>query len=332
MAELVFAAGLSHSPLLAAPASLWLARGEEDRRNPGLYDRGRLTTFAELEAQRSVSLRPEIEPEVLEERSKQCQVSLDRLQGDLADARPDLVLIVGDDQRELFGPSNSPALALYTGETVAMCGPWPNGPTGPFWDGAWRAYGMDPRTEFPGAPREAVAVLEHLMTAGFDPAVCESPCGHGFGHAFGFPLVRLRGEATWRCLPVMLNTYYPPNQPGPGRCFDLGVALREAIDRLDPELRVAILASGGLSHFVVDEALDQEVLDALRTRDRARLSALPVEQLQAGSSEIRNWITVGGAVAGLEPVWSEYVPCYRSQAGTGCGMAFLTWAPAREER
>jgi hypothetical protein len=150
----------------------------------------------------------------------------------------------------------------------------------------------------------------------------------GFGHAIGFPIIRLSGAKPWNTIPVLINTYYPPNQPTPARCYDLGLAIRAAIEKMSGDLRVGIVASGGLSHFVVNEALDMEVLAALHGRDQRRLTSLPTNLLDSGSSEIRNWIALGGAVSDTAPVWSEYVPCYRSAAGTGCGMGFATWSVA----
>jgi hypothetical protein len=88
---------------------------------------------------------------------------------------------------------------------------------------------------------------------------------------------------------------------------------------------VLLVASGGLSHFVVDEELDQQLLDAIAGDDAAVLRAIPAERLQAGSSEIRNWIAVAGAMAGRELAYREYVPCYRTAAGTGCAMGFVRW-------
>jgi 3-O-methylgallate 3,4-dioxygenase len=48
---------------------------------------------------------------------------------------------------------------------------------------------------------------------------------------------------------------------------------------------------------------------------------------QAGTSEVKNWIPVAGAMDelgfGMEVI--DYVPCYRSEAGTGNAMAFATW-------
>ena len=53
--------------------------------------------------------------------------------------------------------------------------------------------------------------------------------------------------------------------------------------------------------------------------------AISPAKLNSGSSEIRNWIVVAGVAERLKTQWQEYVPLYRSPAGTGCGMAFAAW-------
>jgi 3-O-methylgallate 3,4-dioxygenase len=88
---------------------------------------------------------------------------------------------------------------------------------------------------------------------------------------------------------------------------------------------VAIMASGGLSHFFVDEELDRQVLDALAKNDGEALIALPAAKLESGNSEIRNWIATAGAVEHLPMHLVDYVPSYRSEAGSGVGMAFAVW-------
>jgi 3-O-methylgallate 3,4-dioxygenase len=80
-----------------------------------------------------------------------------------------------------------------------------------------------------------------------------------------------------------------------------------------------------LSHFVIDEELDQLTITALQNKDAAALATLPRERLNSGNSEIRNWLAVGGAVEHLDMQLIDYVPCYRSPAGTGCAMAFAQW-------
>ena len=88
---------------------------------------------------------------------------------------------------------------------------------------------------------------------------------------------------------------------------------------------MGILASGGLSHFVVDEELDHQALDGMQQKSLVKLSQLPREKINSGSSEIRNWIVVAGASEHLDMEVVNYVPCYRSPAGTGCAMGFARW-------
>ena len=146
-----------------------------------------------------------------------------------------------------------------------------------------------------------------------------------FGHAWSFVHQRLMDERIVPIMPILLNTYYPPNQPTPSRCYQLGRAIRQAVEAWAPATRVGILGSGGLSHFVVDEVLDRHVIEILARRDAEAVAALPLAQLDSGNSEIRNWIATAGAVEHLEMKLVDYVPSYRSEAGTGVGMAFAVW-------
>ena len=85
--------------------------------------------------------------------------------------------------------------------------------------------------------------------------------------------------------------------------------------------------SGGLSHFVIDEAFDKDVLSAMQSNDEDHLSAIPNHFFRSGTSETKNWITGVGALAttDLKMNLIDYVPCYRSEAGTGNSMAFAVW-------
>ena len=103
-------------------------------------------------------------------------------------------------------------------------------------------------------------------------------------------------------VPLFINTFYPPNQPSVRRCFSLGNALVDAIESWDEDLRVAVIGSGGMSHFVVDEELDRGFLDAMKRKDEDALMAIPPYNFRSGSSELKNWIPVAGAMneVGLE--------------------------------
>jgi aromatic ring-opening dioxygenase catalytic subunit (LigB family) len=134
-------------------------------------------------------------------------------------------------------------------------------------------------------------------------------------------------EAVLPHVPIMLNTFFPPNQPPAARCYKLGKAIRKAVEAWESDARVAIIGSGGLSHFVIDEEMDDKIIKAMDSFDEATLGAIPESYLQSGSSEIKNWIAMTGAVAGtgLTMELVDYIPCYRSEAGTGTAQGFAYW-------
>jgi hypothetical protein len=123
----------------------------------------------------------------------------------------------------------------------------------------------------------------------------------------------------------LLNALYPPNQPTPRQCVEIGKAIAQAIAASPDDARVGVVASGGLSHFVVDETLDRQVVRGLKDNDLAALAALPLHKLNSGNAEIRNWICAAGALESLRMERIDYVPGYRTRAGTGVGLCFAIW-------
>lgn len=331
MAQLVAGFATSHTPILALVAGEWEARAVNDRKNPQLYDMtGVPRTYSELSQLVGDRFARLATPALWSEQYDAAQRDLDRLAEALKAAAPDVLIIVGDDEQELFSLANFPAVAIFYGDRATMR----EMPLSADPEFAWRktvslGYGMDAQHQHVAAPAFARELIAALMDDGFDIGAAASvpnPDAQGFGHAYGFVMTRLMAAQRIPIVPVMVNCYYPPNQPKPARCFALGQALRRAIEAASGDRRVAILASGGLSHFVTNEPLDLAVLDALRSNDRSPLANLPAELLNSGSSEIRNWITVGGALGDLHNDFIEYYPVYRTPAGTGCGMAFAAWS------
>ncbi len=171
------------------------------------------------------------------------------------------------------------------------------------------------------------------MTDGFDVAqLTRLPTGaigsNAVPHAYGFVYRRIMRDTVVPQVPVFINTFYPPNQPRAERCFQFGRALGRAIATWPEDIKVGVIASGGLSHFVIDEGFDQQVLSAMQKGDSAALSSFPEGMFESGTSEIKNWIAVAGtmAEAGLAMKLVDYVPCYRSEAGTGSAMGFAHWS------
>jgi 3-O-methylgallate 3,4-dioxygenase len=326
MARLVAAFGSSHSPALASPAADIPDHARRDEQYTHHLDReGKQVTYPELLHQAAPGI--DVSAQKTSDRVVACERHLDRLARSIADATLDALIVVGDDQREQYFEDNTPAFLVYCGASIRNSTLDLPAEAPEYWKRARSQY-HEPHAprDYPVARELAFHLVEHLLDGEFDVAFSEKLAKpRGEGHAFGFVHRRLMGANIVPVVPLVVNTYYPPNQPRPRRCFRLGSAVREAVSRFRSEQRVGILASGGLSHFTIDEELDHRVLDACRAGDEENLASIPLAKLNSGNSEIRNWIVVAGAAAGLRADWQEDVPLYRTPAGTGCGMAFAAW-------
>lgn len=330
MARLVAAFGSSHSIMLVARRDDWQHGFRViDATNPHYYDRrGDKTDYASLLAAAPPEAPAMVTPERMGERFDAAQAAMDHLGQRIREARLDVLVIVGDDQTELFRTTNNPAIAIYHGDTIRNTAREPARPGDP-WPKAARMWRHEPERDrdYPVASELGRWLVRQLCDRDFDIASMDGlEPGQSEGHAFQFVHRRLLGHHELPVIPVILNTFDPPNQPTPRRCVALGRALRELIAQWPGDLRVGVIASGGLSHFVVDEELDQQVIAAIRRKDSAALAAFDPRRLQAGSSEIRNWLVVGEMARDLDMDWLEYIPGYRSPALTGTGLAFAAWA------
>jgi len=328
MAQIVLGIGSSHTPMLNLTAQQWQHRAAADYANSELnMSDGRRLSYEALLAERGPCYEADIALDVLSRKELACQAALDTLGDALAEANPDLVIIVGDDQAELFSHANQPAFAIFNGEAmVTYVGKYAEG--APDWlRQVGRGYLMESNYTLPASPVFATELIEGLVDLDVDVASVagvDDPEKAGFGHAYGFIVKRLFRRSI-PVVPVLLNTYFPPNVPRASRCYDVGQKLRQVIEASASDLRVAVVASGGLSHFIVDEELDREVLRAFEANDAQALRAIPRNALKSGSSEILNWVLAAGAVCPLPLTWSEYQPIYRTPAGTGVGAAFCIW-------
>ena len=334
MARVVLGLGVSHGPLLSTPPDQWQARVQADRENPGHAFRGGTHTFDQLVELRA---KEHLETQVtLAERTKRhsaCQRAIATLVERLADARPDVLVLIGNDQREIFTPAMTPTFSIFYGETVKnpafseerlsklrpglAVAHWANSP--------------DEDADYPGVPDLGRHIIASVTRDEFDVAALtampDGPRGSALPHAFGFLYRRIMNDTPIPAVPIILNTFFPPNQPTVGRCFEFGRAIGRAVTSWESDQRVGIIASGGLSHFVIDEQFDRQVLEAMHAKDKAALERVPADRFRSGTSETKNWITAIGALADtpLEMTLLDYVPCYRSDAGTGNAMAFATW-------
>ncbi|GAB3364480.1 DODA-type extradiol aromatic ring-opening family dioxygenase [Modestobacter lapidis] len=306
---LVLGVASSHAPAMLLPADLW----------PTAYE---MATGVVPQPQAAAAETPETNAVA----RQRIDAGVAVLRQTLEAARPDALVIVGDDQNEVFGPAFNPTLAVFCGSEVS-------GSTLPrFRD----QPGVDRRVDLKCHSELASHFAAGLIQRGFDPAVMTElrPLSRpdGIGHAFTRPAHFLGvADAGIPVIPIFLNAYHDP-LPSGQRCYDLGAAIRDIADGR-PE-RIAVFGSGGLSHDPmgpragwIDQRLDNWVLDRIaegRGDELTRLFGFDSDTLRGGTGEIRSWIVVAGAFAGLPAHVVDYVPLHH--AVTGLGFAY--WNPA----
>ena len=328
MAEIVIGVASSHTPQLSSGVDMWPDHARRDQRYPLLGKDAAFHTYDEVLAGADPGMARQLEPAVWAGKYQRVQEAIGEVAAALKAADADLALVIGDDQRELFVDDGIPAFACFTGTELVDMRPGPEDfaklPQG-IQAAYWAVHGEEPATHVI-AQELSAHIAEQLARDDFDLTVfTRQPAGRTLGHAFTFPRYRLGLPPDLPIVPMFVNTYYPPNVPSAARCFELGRALRRAVESWPSDARVAVVASGGLTHFVIDEDLDRGVLDSIAAKDGAALGAIPRDRLRSGNSEILNWVTAAGALEGLTPTVIDYVPGYRTPAGTGTGMAFARW-------
>ncbi len=336
MAEIVFGFGTSHGPLLATPPHEWDLRANVDRKNKALAYRDGTFDFQQLhDLRKHEHFETQNALDVRSERHARCQRQLDAIGQRVTEVNPDALVVVGDDHHEWFLNDIQPALSIFHGpqvfnraltkaeeqEKIANGGGY-----------AMKIYYPQKDEIYPCPSGLAAHMVSETIRDGFDTtSVGEQPTTNGqprqLGHSHGFVYRRILNSRPVPLIPVLVNTYYPPNQPTPKRCVEFGRALARAIKSWKGNERVGVVASGGLSHFVVEEDLDHRLLTAMQKRDYQTLMREPDVHFRSGSSETKNWLVVAGMLAETELQMNllDYVPCYRSEAGTGSGMGFALW-------
>ncbi len=234
MAEIVIGLGTSHSPQLSLTPETWPLHAENDKRNPHLYGLdGIHHTYEEVLDMADASIEKQLDPELWQKRYDICQNGIATVSQKLAEANVDAVIVIGDDQEEVFQEDNFPAVAVYWGDTISNI---PDSLQAPLRRAAW-SYGLEEK-EYPIARDLASHMLSSLSEQEFDVARSRYfRKGQGMGHAFSFIYTRIMQDKLIPMVPVMLNTYFPPNQPTPKRSYNLGQAIRNAVEEWDSDAR-----------------------------------------------------------------------------------------------
>lgn len=225
------------------------------------------------------------------------------LRVDLETAKPDVLIVVANDQFVNFFWSNIPTFFVTIADEVK---------------------GQFTRHKF--HYRNDKELGKAIVRAGMENGIDFSYGEHvELQHTQNVPLYFLMPEAKIPILPIYVNTWVDP-APSPRRCYQLGALLRRVAD--NSKERVAILATGGLSHFPgsprigeIDETFDHKLLEVMRQGKGKSLVDYSVQDLlEAGDTEFLNWMVVIGAVGDAKATYTAYMPDY-----VATGWGFVSW-------
>ena len=233
----------------------------------------------------------------------------------MAEARPDVVLMVYNDHTNAFDFRMIPTFALGCADEF------------PIADEGW---GPRPVPVVKGYPEFASHIAQSVILDEFDLTIVnEMEVDHGLT----VPMTLLFGTPeAWpvRVIPLAVNVVqYPP--PTGNRCYQLGKALRRAVESWDEDLNVVIFGTGGMSHQIqgpraglINREFDTAFLDDL-TRDPERLVKIPhleyMREAGAEGIELVMWLIMRGALG--EKVREAYRFYHVPASSTGVGHIIL---------
>jgi aromatic ring-opening dioxygenase LigB subunit len=250
-------------------------------------------------------------------RFKRIREAQESLRQSLAAARPDTLIIVGDDQNENLTRENVPQIAIYTGGDVTA------------------RMRRDKTGKKVQADQElAQKIMVTGVKRGFDLASLGAFADDTLiSHAHVQALTTLFPDAAPKLVLVFLNAIHHP-APEPSRCYAFGKLLADVIAGLPDDRRIAMCGSGGLSHFTagypwrhysgpftygsISEDFDRKLMDYVGRGDVQSLADLSSDDLvNHGEIEFRAWVAIAGAVGNVKPNVTVYEPFYRAIMGMG---------------
>lgn len=220
----------------------------------------------------------------------------------LTELAVDTVIVIGDDHYTLFGPHCIPSALIGIGDLSGPVEPWLT----------------VPRTRIENNEALAQHIMRHGHRNGVDWAVAKAlTVDHSIFVPYHYALRPMDGIRT---VPIYLNTGVEPLIDS-RRCHQIGVSIATAVAQWSGDERVAVFASGGLSHWPgkaqmndLNVAWDREVIRLMEAGDVDALVAMSDPDIYAdagnGGWEIKNYVCMLGAVGPCTGRLIAYEPVY----------------------
>lgn len=209
----------------------------------------------------------------------------------LKDNRPDVIFLVYNDHATAFSLEMIPTFAIGCAESFTPA------------DEGW---GPRPVPVVQGHPELAAHIAQSVIQQDFDLTIVNKM---DVDHGLTVPLSLMCGQPqAWPCpvIPFAVNVVQYP-VPSGQRCFNLGKAIRNAVESFDKPLKVQIWGTGGMSHQLqgpraglINKEFDNAFLDKL-IADPAAAAAIPhidyVREAGSEGIELVMWLIARGAMA-----------------------------------
>ncbi len=214
----------------------------------------------------------------------------------MKDNQPDVIILVFNDHATAFSLDMIPTFAIGTTDTYQPA------------DEGW---GPRPVPVVHGHPELAAHIAQSVIQQDFDLTIVNKM---DVDHGLTVPLSLMFGQPqNWPCpvIPFAVNVVQYP-VPSGQRCFNLGKAIRKAVESFDQDLKVQIWGTGGMSHQLqgpraglINQEFDNAFLDQL-IADPASAAAIPhidyVREAGSEGIELVMWLVARGAMDDVDDV------------------------------
>jgi protocatechuate 4,5-dioxygenase beta chain len=230
----------------------------------------------------------------------------------LSRVKPDLMIVLYNDHMNRFFFDAYPTFALGVADTYPQA------------DEGW---GRRDLPDLPGHSAFSWHLAHSLVEDEFDPTLCqEMAVDHGI-----FSILPLLAQTPWPApiVPIAANVILHPI-PTPRRFYRLGEAICRAIENYPADLRVLIMATGGMSHQLhgarfgfVNPQWDNEFLDRLESDPQSLIRLTHADYMERGgaeSVEMIMWLAMRGALGASVRRAHRY---YCAPMLTGYGLLVL---------
>ena len=211
----------------------------------------------------------------------------------IAREKPDLCIVVGDDHATAFSVEMIPTFA------IGCAAEFPPADEG---------WGPRPVPVVQGHPELANHIAQSCILDEFDLTICNKmEVDHGLTVPMNLLFGKVDKDGKWPCpiIPLAVNVVqFPP--PTGNRCFNLGKAIRRAVESYPEDLKVMIFGTGGMSHQIsgpraglINSHFDKNFLDGLSGDPTALTKMRHVEYMrEAGAEgiEMVMWLVMRGAL------------------------------------